>query len=285
MSSDSTPDGRDTIGRTDRRHAVIAADRVAALAATLDLDGVPGGGAALPPAWHWMFFNPAARRSELGPDGHPKRGGFLPDLGLPRRMWAGGRLTYHTPLPVGTKASRESEILDVVSKPGRSGRLAFVTVRHRISSGATLCIEEEQDLVFREAALPGAPGATPVFAPGDARWSEPFTPDPVLLFRYSALTENGHRIHYDQPYARTVEGYRDLVVHGPLIATLLHGLAARCGTGASLRGFTFRATAPLFVDRPFRLEATPSDSDGVLSLRARGPEGELAMRAEARFDD
>jgi 3-methylfumaryl-CoA hydratase len=285
MSSEVTLDGRDAIGRTDSRRAVIAADRVAALAAALDLGGVPGGGATLPLAWHWMFFNPVARRSDLGPDGHPKRGTFLPDLGLPRRMWAGGRLTCHAPLPVGAEASRESEILDVVSKAGRSGRLGFVTVRHRIFQGATLCIEEEQDLVFRDAAVPGAPGAAPVSAHGDARWSEPFTPDPVLLFRYSALTENGHRIHYDQPYARTVEGYRDLVVHGPLIATLLLGLAARCRCDAPLRRFSFRATAPLFVDRPFHLEAAPSEGDSTLSLWARGPDGELAMQAEARFDD
>ena len=285
MSSEVMLDGRDAIGRTDSRRAVIAADRVAALAAALDLDGVPGGSAALPPAWHWMFFNPVARHSELGPDGHPKRGAFLPDLGLPRRMWAGGRLTYHAPLPIGAEAERKSEIVDVVSKTGRSGRLAFVTVRHRISSGATLCIEEEQDLVFRDAAVPGAQGAPPVSAPSNARWSEPFTPDPVLLFRYSALTENGHRIHYDQPYARMVESYRDLVVHGPLIATLLHRLAARCRGDAPLRGFRFRATAPLFVDRPFHLEAAPLDGDSALSLWARGPDGELAMQAEARFDD
>ncbi|KEQ04203.1 acyl-CoA dehydrogenase [Pseudorhizobium pelagicum] len=285
MSSEVTLDGRDAIGLTDSRRAVIAADRVAALAAALDLDGVPGGGGSLPPAWHWMFFNPIARHSELGPDGHPKRGAFLPDLGLPRRMWAGGRLTYNAPLPVGAEARRESEILDVVSKGGRSGRLGFVTVRHRIFHGATLCIEEEQDLVFRAAAVPGAPGAAPVSAPSNAGWSEPFTPDPVLLFRYSALTENGHRIHYDQFYARTEEGYHDLVVHGPLIATLLHGLAARCRGDAPLRRFSFRATAPLFVDRPFHLEAAPLDSDGALSLWARGPDGELAMQAEARFDD
>ena len=284
MSSEVTLHGSDAIGRTDSRRAVIAADRVAALAAALDLDGVPGGGAALPPAWHWMFFNPVARRSELGPDGHPKRGAFLPDLGLPRRMWAGGRLIYHAPLPVGAEARRASEILDVVCKTGRSGRLGFVTVRHRIFNGATLCIEEEQDLVFREAAVPGASGALPVQVPGDARWSEPFTPDPVLLFRYSALTENGHRIHYDQSYAREVEGYRDLVVHGPLIATLLHGLAARCRGDAPLRRFSFRATAPLFVDRPFRLEAAEAEG-GALALWARGPDGELAMQAEARFDD
>lgn len=285
MSSDNTPDGREAIGRTECRRAVISPVRAAALAAALDLDSVPGGGASLPPAWHWMFFNPVARRSELGPDGHPRRGGFVPELGLPRRMWAGGRLLYHAPLPVGAEAIRESEIIDVSTKKGRSGRLGFVTIRHRISHASTLCIEEEQDLVFREAAVPGAPGASPVSAPGDARWSEVFVPDPVLLFHYSALTDNGHRIHYDQSYSRLVEGYRDLVVHGPLVATLLHGLATRCRDRAPIRRFAFRAMAPLFVDRPFRLEAVTHEDHSGLSLWARGPEGELAMQATASFDD
>lgn len=285
MSFDVSSDGKDAIGRIEHRRAVIAADRVAALAAALDLDGVPSGGATLPPAWHWMFFNPVARRSDLGPDGHPRRGSFLPDLGLPRRMWAGGRLTYHAPLLVGVETNRESEILDVVSKAGRTGPLAFVTIRHRIFHAATLCIEEEQDLVFRGAIVAGAPDLASAKTPDCARWTEHFTPDPVLLFRYSALTENGHRIHYDQSYARMVEGYRDLVVHGPLIATLLHGLAVRCRSDAPLRRFAFRATAPLFVDCPFSLEAAPFETDNVLSLWARGPEGELAMQAEATFDD
>ena len=285
MSSDNPPDAREAIGRTECRRAVISPARAAALAAALDLDAVPGDGASLPPAWHWMFFNPVARRSELGPDGHPRRGGIVPDLGLPRRMWAGGRLVYHAPLPVGAEAARESEIIDVSTKTGRSGHLGFVTIRHRISHASTLCIEEEQDLVFREAAVPGAPGASPVSAPDDARWSEVFVPDPVLLFHYSALTDNGHRIHYDQSYTRLVEGYRDLVVHGPLVATLLHGMAIRCSGGTSIRHFAFRAMAPLFVDRPFRLEAAASKAGDGLSLWARGPEGELAMQATAGFDD
>lgn len=285
MSSDNIPDGREAIGRTECRRAVISPARAVALAAALDLDAVPGGGASLPSAWHWMFFNPVARRSERGPDGHPRRGGFVPDLGLPRRMWAGGRLVYHAPLPVGAEAIRESEITDVSTKKGRSGHLGFVTIRHRISHASTLCIEEEQDLVFREAAVPGAPGASPVSAPGDARWSEVFVPDPMLLFQYSALTDNGHRIHYDQSYSRLVEGYRDLVVHGPLVATLLHGLATRCRDRAPIRRFAFRAMAPLFVDRPFRLEAAASEGGEGIILWARGPEGELAMQATASFDD
>ena len=274
-------DHSDAIGRTEHRSALIAADRVEALAATLDLDAVPGGGGALPPGWHWLFFNPFVRRSEVGADGHPKRGGFLPDVGLPRRMWAGGRLAYHAPLPVGAEAVRDSEILDVSAKSGRAGRLVFVTVRHRIGHDGTLCIEEEQDIVYREAQQAGAPAPAPSPAPEGAQWSQAVTPDPVLLFRYSALTSNGHRIHYDAPYARQEEGYRDLVVHGPLVATLLQGLAVRARPGARLSGFSFRGVAPLFVDRGFHVEAAP-EGDG-LSLWARGPDGELAMRADASF--
>lgn len=279
----TTGDPTTAIGRRESRQAVIAPDKVEALAATLDLDAAPGEGEALPPGWHWMFFNPFARRSLLGADGHPRTGGFLPETGLPRRMWAGGRLTYRAPLPVGARVTRESEILNVAEKTGGSGRLVFVTVRHAVSHEGVVAIEEEQDIVYRAPAAPGAPAPKPVPAPENPARSEEVAPDPVLLFRYSALTANGHRIHYDQPYAHNEEGYRDLVVHGPLIATLLQGLAGRCRPGETLRRFEFRAVAPLFVDRPFRIEA--AESTEGLSLWARGPEGELAMRAEARFGE
>lgn len=274
-----------TVGTVERRSDVIAADRVRALASALDLEEIPGGGDVLPPAWHWLFFNPFARRRELGRDGHPKRPASLPGEEMSRRMWAGGRLAYHRPVPVGAPAERESEIIDVASKQGRSGALVFVTIRHRVFCGGTLCIEEEQDIVYREPSPPGQTSAEPRAAPAEAKWSEPFAPDPVLLFRYSALTANGHRIHYDQNYARTEEDYPDLVVHGPLIATLLHGLATRCRADATLRRFEFRAVAPLFVDRQFRLEAAPSEDCDDLILWAKGPEGGLAMQAKAGFDD
>jgi 3-methylfumaryl-CoA hydratase len=276
-------DHSSAIGRTERRVETILPDRVAALAATLDVAEAPAEGQPLPAGWHWLFFNPFRRRSELGPDGHPRRGGFLPDVALPRRMWAGGRLAFHAPLPVGALAERRSEILDVAAKSGRAGRLVFVTLRHRISVGATLCLEEEQDIVYREAPAAGAPKPAPAPAPEGAEWSEAVTPDPVLLFRYSALTANGHRIHYDQRYATVVEGYPGLVVHGPLTATLLQGFAVRCRPGAALARFAFRGLAPLFVDRPFRLEAAPGETAEALVLWARGPEGELAMQAEAAF--
>lgn len=271
------------VGRRETLTARILPERAAALSAALDIGAAPGEGAALPPGWHWMFFNPFAPRSGLGQDGHPRRGGFLPDVGLPRRMWAGGRLTYHAPLPIGSEASRESEILSVSEKSGRAGRLVFVTVRHRVIEGGTLCIEEEQDIVYREAPAPDAPKPAPTPAPEGADRSEAFAPDPVLLFRYSALTDNGHRIHYDQPYATGEEGYPGLVVHGPLTATLLQGFAVRQRPDAHLARFEFRGMAALFVDRTFRLESKPGEGPGALDLWARGPDGELAMKASAVF--
>ncbi|HYD64466.1 FAS1-like dehydratase domain-containing protein [Azospirillum sp.] len=286
MTTASPPAADDpgaAIGRTERRSGRIDPERAAALAATLDLDAIPGDGRALPPGWHWLYFNPFVRRGEIGADGHPRRGGFLPDVGLPRRMWAGGRLTYHAPPPLGAEAEKRSEITDVSAKSGKGGRLVFVTVRHEIHAAGTLCVEEEQDIVYREAAVPGTPPPPSTPAPEGAEWSEEVVPDPVLLFRYSALTSNGHRIHYDRPYARDEEHYPDLVVHGPLTATLLQGLAARCRPEARLHRFSFRGVAPLFVSAPFRIEAKAGEAPDALDLWARGPDGGLAMRAEARF--
>jgi len=279
------PDHSEAVGRQEHRSETILPDRVAALAATLDLARAPVAGEGLPPGWHWLFFNPFVRQSEIGADGHPKRGGFLPDVGLPRRMWAGGRLTYHAPLPVGSEAQKESEIVNLSAKSGRAGRLVFVTVRHRIGTGGQLCIEEEQDIVYREAPAPDAPKPQPAPAPDGAVWSEEVVPDPVLLFRYSALTSNGHRIHYDRPYATGEEGYPGLVVHGPLLATLLQDFAQQCRPGATLSRFSFRGMAPVFVDAPFRLEAAPGEGADAISLWIRGPAGEPAMTAEASFKE
>ncbi|WP_232825495.1 FAS1-like dehydratase domain-containing protein [Albibacillus kandeliae] len=282
MTTDTIEDYADAIGRTETRTELIAADRAAALTATLDLARSLQSGDPLPPGWHWLYFNPFVARSGLGPDGHPKRGGFLPDIKLPRRMWAGGRITYHRPLTIGQQAEKESTILNVVTKSGRAGALVFVTLRHRLMQGGALCIEEEQDIVYREAPAPGAPKPAPAPAPDGAARSSGFTPDPVLLFRFSALTSNGHRIHYDRTYAQQEEDYRDLVVHGPLTATLLQGFATE-GTGTRLTRFEFRGMAPLFCDRPFTLEADAVE-DGTLSLWARGPDGELAMQASATVE-
>lgn len=269
------------IGRSEVSTEAIAPERVAALAATLDLETAPAPREALPPGWHWLFFNPFARRSGLGEDGHPRRGGFLPPIPLPRRMWAGGRLDYLAAIPVGAVVERRSEITAIDRKLGKRGELVFVTVRHLLTAGGATCLSEEQDIVYRAPAAPGTPAPRPEPAPEGATAGEEVRPDPVLLFRYSALTANGHRIHYDLPYAREQEGYPNLVVHGPLTATLLQGFARRCRGGARLARFAFRGVSPLFVDRPFRLEAAPEGD--ALRLWARGPEGELAMQAEASF--
>jgi 3-methylfumaryl-CoA hydratase len=271
------------VGRKETVRERIAPERVAALAATLDVEGEFSAGSALPPGWHWIFFNPFVRRSALGTDGHPKRGGFLPPVALPRRMWAGGRLTYQAPLSVGAEAVRESTIKKVEAKSGRAGKLVFVTVEHTIACDGARCISEEQDLVYREAAASGTKPASPAAAPADASWSEEVRPDTVLLFRYSALTSNGHRIHYDQEYARREENYPDLVVHGPLTATLLQASAVR-HSGKPLRTFEFRGMSPLFVTSSFKLEGKAVEGGAhALDLWASGPNGELAMRASAQF--
>ncbi|QYU69176.1 MaoC family dehydratase N-terminal domain-containing protein [Leptolyngbya sp. 15MV] len=268
------------VGRSETSAEQVWASRVAQLAATLDLDRAPRDGAPLPPGWQGLFFTPAVRQSELGADGHPRRGGFLPPIDLPRRMWAGSRLRYHEPLTVGDKAEKRSEIARIDSKEGRTGTLVFVTVRHTISQGSVIALEEEQDLVYRAPPAPGEPAPPGKPAPS-AMWSEPVHPDAPLLFRYSALTFNGHRIHYDAPYASGVEGYPALVVHGPLTATLLQGLATKARPGERLATFAFRGLAPLFVDRTFHIEAA-EDGEG-LALWARNERGEMAMQASATF--
>lgn len=266
------------VGRKETIRELIAPDRVAALAATLGAEANHAAGAPLPPGWHWIFFNRFVPRHELGTDGHPKRGGFLPPVSLPRRMWAGGRLTYHKPLTIGSEGARESTILRVEAKSGRAGRLVFVTVSHSIACDGSPCITEEQDIVYREAAAPGSPAPAATPAPQEGAWSEEFRPDTVLLFRYSSLTSNGHRIHYDQAYAQSEENYPDLVVHGPLTATLLQAFAER-RAGKPLKSFEFRGVSPLFVSSLFRLEG--KGEGRALDLWASGASGALAMRATA----
>ncbi|HTV96237.1 MAG TPA: hypothetical protein VME42_09530 [Steroidobacteraceae bacterium] len=271
------------IGREEESTERILVSVAESMAATLDLERAPRAGEPLPPGWQWLFFNPAVRRSELGADGHPRRGGFLPPVELPRRMWAGSRIQYLADVPVEAQARRRSRIVSIENKSGKRGSLTFVTVRHLISCGATACISEEQDLVYREATPAGATASAP--SPrhdAPPQWSRRIEPDTTLLFRYSALTFNGHRIHYDQSYAREAEGYPDLVVHGPLTATLLQQFALEHGGGRALARFDFRGASPLIVGRPFQLEGRQLE-DGTLALWARGPDGELAMSGAAAF--
>jgi 3-methylfumaryl-CoA hydratase len=270
------------VGRSETRSDEVTAAPMAALAATLDIDApYPRHGDPLPPLWHWLYFLPIHRQSDLGPDGHARRGGFLPPVDLPRRMWAGGRVEFHHPLRVGERVTRTSRIAEVRFKEGRTGPLVFVLVRHEIGSEGRVALTEEHDIVYRGHARPGDPAVAAPIAPADAAWERVVRPDDVLLFRYSALTFNGHRIHYDRRYATEVEGYPGLVVHGPLIATLLLGLVRRNLPSAVVRRFEFRAVSPIFDTGDFTICGKPEGNASTIRLWAKGGSGALAMTASA----
>ncbi|MDE2452237.1 MAG: MaoC family dehydratase N-terminal domain-containing protein, partial [Burkholderiales bacterium] len=219
---------RTWIGRTTIAEDQVTPVPLRALAATLDRDDPPPAeGEPISPCWHWLYFLPLHRQSEIGPDGHPRRGGFLPPVPLPRRMWAGSQIEFQRPITVGQSLVRRSLIEDVRMKEGRSGPLVFVKVLHEVQADGQPAIAERHDIVYRDMPQPGEPAPAGTPAPDDAQWTRQIVPDDVLLFRYSALTFNGHRIHYDRRYVTGVEGYPGLVVHGPLIATLLLDLLRR----------------------------------------------------------
>jgi len=277
--SDAAPALESWIGRSEQVADQATQAQAQALAATLDREG-PGlePGDPLPPLWHWIYFTPKAPAHEIGPDGHPKRGGFLPPVALPRRMWAGGRFEFRQPIRVGDALTRTSTIADVRRREGRSGTLVFVTVRHEIGRDGLVLLTEEHDIVYRDLPRPGVPTPEPERAPTDESTARRVVPDPVLLFRYSALTFNGHRIHYDRSYVTEVEGYPGLIVHGPLIATLLIGEAERQRPGLRVGRFEFKAVHPLFDVDPFEVCCRFGSGNGI-DLWARDKEGHLAMRA------
>lgn len=237
------------IGKTEQTHDVISINLLKRIAATLG-EPVPAINEALPLLWHWCFFQEPVAESALGEDGHPARGGFLPPADDRNRMWAGSRLAFFEPLRVGAEASRVSTITHIEEKLGRTGTLLFVTVRHDYLQNGTLCLRDEQDIVYRQAT---PPKLSDTQAPGDGQWREQINPSPVLLFRYSAATFNGHRIHYDTPYVTGVEHYPQLVVHGPLIATLNLRAFCRANPQARVRSFSFRGIRPLLAGTPFQV--------------------------------
>jgi 3-methylfumaryl-CoA hydratase len=271
---------RTWIGRSESYTDHVTPTAVAALAATLDRDDpLPKTGDPIPPLWHWLYFLPLHRASELGSDGHAIRGGFLPPVPLPRRMFAGGRYRFERPLRIGDTITRRSRIMDVSLKEGRTGPLVFVLVRHEISNGDGLAIVEEHDIVYREKApLTAAP--SPQHASEEPTWRQEIRVDDVTLFRYSALTFNGHRIHYDRRYAEKVEGYPGLVVHGPLIATLLLELLRRNIPGARVTELRVRAVSPLFDTAPFFVCGSRG-SDRSVRLWATTADGALATEGTA----
>jgi 3-methylfumaryl-CoA hydratase len=271
------------VGRQETKDDDISLFPAQALAAALDNSELPEKGDALPPFWEWMYFLATPQASATGADGHPDKGGFLPPVPLPRRMWAAGEAELHQPLIIGQAATRLSTIESVELKSGSTGTLVFVNVRHDISQNGALCISQVQNIVYREqpAANAALPPAKP--APEDKDFSQLITPNPVLLYRYSALTYNGHRIHYDRNYAVEEELYPALVVHGPLLVTLLLELKRHNITDRAFKSFKFRAVRPTFDTASFTVSGKQDGS--ALSLWSSDAENALCMTIKAQLAD
>lgn len=271
----------DWIGKTLEVVDTITAGQANLMNATLDREAVFTNGDALPLAWHWLYFHEAVRLSGLGIEGHPKLGDFMPPVPLPRRMWAGGSFIFERPLIIGQAAAKKSTIANIVSKSGKSGELYFVTVEHEVLQNGARCLQEKQTIVYREMAQPGAATPEPPKAPIDGSFTAVIQPDPIMLFRYSALTFNGHRIHYDVDFCRNHEGYPNLVFHGPLTATLLLDLCVREFPQEPIKTFEYRGVSPLFNPDPFTINGKRKGING--SVWATNPTGGLAMQAQVGY--
>lgn len=265
----------DWIGRTAISEALLDPAHANHLAVTLDRDPTFKPGDLLPPAWHWLYFHDLVRASDLGADGHPRLGITMPPSALTRRMWAAGQIDVIAPLELGRTVTRSSTIRSVTPKAGRSGALLFVTIDHDLRIDDRAMIREEQTVVYREPSA--SPGGVSPQAPVDADFSDPWHLDSAALFRYSALTFNAHRIHYDVDYARDIEGYPGLVVHGPLLVTLLLDAASR--RGLDLARVRYRAVSPVFLPDAFTVNGRHGD-DGI-ALWTTSSTGHLAMEAAA----
>lgn len=270
---------RQWIGRTEEKSEMVTTALVERFKATFDQDGTLREGDAAPQLLHLCLAPPTAPTSALGPDGHPARGGFLPPVALPRRMWAGGAFSFIEDIRIGETVTRRSTIRDISVKEGRSGTLCFVTVDHLIESAGRRVVEERQDIVYRDVEASGGAKPRGEAAPA-GRYRRQVIPSAALLFRYSALTFNGHRIHYDNPYARSEEGYPGLIVHGPLQATQLVQFAAEIH-GKAPRLFQFRSISPLFDIADYTLNAT-EDGEGM-RLWTSYVDGPVAMEARASW--
>ena len=265
--------------KAERCTDIITPAQVNRLAAVLD-DPAPdyGEGDRLPPLWHWIFFILPVPGSGLGKDGHPKRGGFLPPVTLPRRLFAGMRTEFLRPLIIGLEAERESEVIDITGKSGASGDLVFVRIRNRIRQQGNLCVVDEQEVVYRDKGAPIVlPEVKPFPEPAADSWTKELIVDAEMLFRFSAVTFNSHRIHYDRTYAATEEGYPALVVHAPLVAMLFLQLLKE-NTDKTVRLFEYRALAPLFDGQLARLTASAAGAD-TISMQALRADGKIAARA------
>lgn len=268
------------VGNTQRVTDTISLPLVRRIRDFYSLSPDVAEGDALLELWHWFFFNPSVPPERIGTDGHPEVGDFLPPIALPRRMWGGSRLSFHRPLLAGRDAEKASRVVSVDLKQGSTGQLGIVRVAHEIIQDDELCLSEEQDIVYRQASNGSSSQASGPACPEGAMYRESIAPTPVMLFRYSALTYNAHRIHYDRDYAMRAEGYGGLVVHGPLTASLLAQFARRIAQ-KPLKTFSFKGLSPLIDSEPFTLEAKASGEG--FDLWARQPGGGQAMQATAGF--
>lgn len=274
----STSDLSAWLGKTQTVLDRLDPNHAACIAATLG-EPAPVLGQTIPPLWHWAYFLETVPISMTGADGHPARGSFLPPADNRNRMWAGGRITFDGALKVGVEAHKTSTVTAIQEKKGRTGSLLFVTVKHDIVQDGKLVVSEEQDIVYREPSPPKLAGTEPAPA---AQWREEINPTAVLLFRYSAVTFNSHRIHYDHPYVTGVEGYPGLVVHGPMIATLMCQAFAHANPQAKLKQLTYRGLRPLIAPTPFTVAGHIAEP-GLAQLWAE-QDGTLAHSAELRFE-
>ena len=267
-----------------RTTEVLTAQRATELAATLDIDSVLASGDALPPLWHWVYFTEWPATAELGADGHPRNGHFLPPIPNRRRMFAGGRLTIHAPLVLGREATRTAEVTSTKVKHGKTGELLFVTVRYAFTQDGRQRLTEEQDLVYRSDSSSSTPfeRVSEPLSAEQAPWAFQPTTHPALLFRFSALTANAHRIHYDEEYTTRVEGFPTLVVHGPLLALYMSELA-RTKSERPMQGFQFRLSRPVFVGDAIRVAGTPSADGATAELAVRSGTANVHASAQAFY--
>lgn len=272
------------VGKSETEEGYVSAYAADAFTATLDRDDpLFADGDALPPAWHYFYFHEVVKLAETGPDGHRARGDFMPPIPLPRRMWAGSKMTFHDPVRIGEKVRKVITIADVATKHGKTGTLCFVTTTEEVfGEDGRLTTVEERTQVYRAVGKPDAPKPAPRPAPAEAVWSRDIHPSAVMLFRYSALTMNSHRIHYDKDYVRDEEGYPGLLVHGPLTMALMLDLFRREMPDATMTSLDLRAVSPVYDTLGFSVHGAPGE-DGTAKLWAMTGEGALAMTADVTY--